>query len=332
MLPTSSRKWDCKLDNKTTVEMHDLRNVHTSRNFQHSYNVRINWPAIPMPTGIWKVFNRGALEGYFENSHRADIELFRNLAIPDAHETFWDQHILSFSGKVDAVRILICGNTGVGKSTIINRVFGVALKTQESGIRQGQHDINRALQTPEDPRSVSIQLRVVSAILIPNKLSDWYQKWATLVPIVVIGTKKDKCLNQLREDSFKEAEFQERKSLIERELKAIPRSRFEAAHNRAKLAAEAIVQKHRERRESSADVEQPDGLEETESAHDHFEDVKETFTETPNSLTLEPMESLEGHGEEHSKSEETLPSSSTQHAPQSSQPDKGSSTIQSRSK
>ena len=59
--------------------------------------------------------------------YRADIELFRNLAIPDTQETFWDQTLPTFRGKVSAVRILICGNTGVGKSTIINRVFGVAL-------------------------------------------------------------------------------------------------------------------------------------------------------------------------------------------------------------
>lgn len=27
----------------------------------------------------------------------------------------------------EKIRILVCGNTGVGKSTLINRIFGVAL-------------------------------------------------------------------------------------------------------------------------------------------------------------------------------------------------------------
>ncbi len=44
-----------------------------------------------------------------------------------ANQGFWsdeDDDPLE-SGNLQTIRILVCGNTGVGKSTLINRVFGV---------------------------------------------------------------------------------------------------------------------------------------------------------------------------------------------------------------
>lgn len=46
------------------------------------------------------------------------------------NQGFWsDGDILEFDG-LKAIRILVCGNTGVGKSTLINQVFGVNVDKQ----------------------------------------------------------------------------------------------------------------------------------------------------------------------------------------------------------
>ncbi|KAI8288773.1 hypothetical protein K4K60_010263 [Colletotrichum sp. SAR11_57] len=45
-------------------------------------------------------------------------------------------------------RILICGNTGVGKSTLLNRVFGIAM---ENSNQRGEHDIEQAFESDLHP-------------------------------------------------------------------------------------------------------------------------------------------------------------------------------------
>ena len=40
---------------------------------------------------------------------------------------FWNDTSAVEIDELKTIRILVCGNTGVGKSTLINRVFGVNL-------------------------------------------------------------------------------------------------------------------------------------------------------------------------------------------------------------
>ena len=52
---------------------------------------------------------------------------------------------------VKAFRILVCGKTGVGKSTLINKVFGVEMTEESTTYAQGEHDINKAFESPNHP-------------------------------------------------------------------------------------------------------------------------------------------------------------------------------------
>lgn len=50
--------------------------------------------------------------------------MFRNKVIVDKSAIFWEHGKDEIPLQLDAVRILVCGNNGVGKSTLINNVFG----------------------------------------------------------------------------------------------------------------------------------------------------------------------------------------------------------------
>jgi uncharacterized protein (DUF2235 family) len=52
------------------------------------------------------------------------LALFRHRAIPDEREVFWTHPSPAMMKKLEKIRILICGDAGVGKSTLINRVLG----------------------------------------------------------------------------------------------------------------------------------------------------------------------------------------------------------------
>lgn len=55
-------------------------------------------------------------------SFRNDIEELRSTVL--AKDIFWSERETVDIEEPGAIRILVCGNTGVGKSTLINEVFG----------------------------------------------------------------------------------------------------------------------------------------------------------------------------------------------------------------
>lgn len=55
-------------------------------------------------------------------SFRNDIEEFRNIVL--TKEPFWHEREPVTIEEPGAIRILVYGNAGVGKSTLINKIFG----------------------------------------------------------------------------------------------------------------------------------------------------------------------------------------------------------------
>jgi len=63
---------------------------------------------------------------------------------------FWNKQALSALKGPGAIRILVCGNCGVGKSTLINTVFGAEVTTASDRVR-GIHEIRQELTSKDRP-------------------------------------------------------------------------------------------------------------------------------------------------------------------------------------
>ncbi|KAF6835458.1 hypothetical protein CPLU01_04329 [Colletotrichum plurivorum] len=212
---------------------------------------------------IFETQRRGFLKGYSGVSTNGTVihpsvyflvDCYPTLGIPKALGSLMD-HLESFrsslqylSEKVEArfdpwhrdflistsCRILICGNTGVGKSTLLNRVFGIAM-TQENSNQRGQHNIEEAFESDLHPgiiihdsegfqagnsKEISafkkfLKTRSGSPHIAQNLHAIWLcidtdtdrpvqsalanvlqevTEICPLTPVVVVGTKKDKYL------------------------------------------------------------------------------------------------------------------------------------------
>lgn len=75
--------------------------------------------------------------------YQADCVLDNATSLPP-----WLQGMQLQASGVKAFRILVCGKTGVGKSTLINKVFGVEMTEESLSYDQGVHDINQAFESP----------------------------------------------------------------------------------------------------------------------------------------------------------------------------------------
>jgi len=79
-----------------------------------------------------------------------ELESFRqDLQCVDSKMDPWlaERH---FNTNFPNFRILICGNAGVGKSTLLNRVFGSQM-SQENHHQHGKHDIDQPFESDKHP-------------------------------------------------------------------------------------------------------------------------------------------------------------------------------------
>ncbi|KAH9216224.1 hypothetical protein DL95DRAFT_460511 [Leptodontidium sp. 2 PMI_412] len=172
--------WKCHAGNGVVVQMQDLRKVHNLVEYKQRYKIRLN-----KHRGVyWKRLSRepfnsnGELKGYCKYApqgtllhpsvflafdeychilldskdmfYRKEIEAWRPTILPDSTADFWhNEEVLSIEGP-GVIRVLVCGNVGVGKSSLINAVFGLPV-TVSSDRERGDHDISTPFTTPDRP-------------------------------------------------------------------------------------------------------------------------------------------------------------------------------------
>ena len=174
-----SAHWTCTTKNGLQITMQDIRKTHSSPKYQNRYSVRLNQHnAIYYAKENRKPFNEGSLRGYCEYApqgtiihpsvylvleeypgcllgtkempDRQHIENWRNMALTSS-DGFWnEQGELSLDVERIPIRVLVCGNTGVGKSTLVNKIFGEEVTTS-SDRKAGVHDVNDAFTTKTRP-------------------------------------------------------------------------------------------------------------------------------------------------------------------------------------
>ncbi|KAI0536630.1 hypothetical protein GGR58DRAFT_474667 [Xylaria digitata] len=89
-------------------------------------------------------------QGVFKTRKR-DLAAFLECIDDQGMPQPWLEGLALQETGVSAFRILVCGKTGVGKSTLINKVFGVEMTEESTTYSQGVHDINKAFESPNHP-------------------------------------------------------------------------------------------------------------------------------------------------------------------------------------
>ncbi|KAG9949285.1 hypothetical protein KCU85_g4404, partial [Aureobasidium melanogenum] len=203
-----------------------------------------------------------------------DINRFRNEQHPNMRDPWLTLQTETIpQTSVKACRILVCGRTGVGKSTLINKVFGVPM-TIESHMKQGDHNINEAFESEHHPGIIIHDSRgfqagdtrelgqfqdfikkrsgnsnpkeSLHAIWIcmqtdtdrvvqtsENEIFKILAKYAAHIPIIIVGTKKDNFLNQ-------------QETVARRDLKKSGVSDWDALDNQSRERAEQNLEARRE--------------------------------------------------------------------------------------
>ncbi|KAL9624231.1 MAG: hypothetical protein Q9160_001478 [Pyrenula sp. 1 TL-2023] len=167
-----SEMWSCTTKNQIEVWMQDLRGVHEAQMYNGRYALKLNVrPHQFWPKRAREIFNPDSniLRGYCSFAPhgtiihpsvfqlldesptislqkkiwtcREQIETCRKDIIGEGgsrnllNQGFWcDREGIEEQG-LQSLRILVCGNTGIGKSTLINLVFGVPIVSRHIVIK-----------------------------------------------------------------------------------------------------------------------------------------------------------------------------------------------------
>ncbi|KAI1622333.1 hypothetical protein EDD37DRAFT_683031 [Exophiala viscosa] len=176
-------EWQVKHNNGIEVSLFDLQTVHgSSAEEDHVHGIQIT-PSNVLYNSHRTVFeSKSGLVGYCTNgmelwddhpslgfclldryprfyeqsrfkSLKKSLANYRdqNVHDPEGGIPPWLEGMQLQASGVKAFRILVCGKTGVGKSTLINKVFGVELTEESQSYSQGEHDINQAFASPNHP-------------------------------------------------------------------------------------------------------------------------------------------------------------------------------------
>ena len=175
-------EWRIRYSNDISVAMFDLQSLHNDTESENAHNIHLDQSSriFKAQRKIWNASSK-ALAGWNEvgpwgniihpslyaildrNPKMYDQGLFkiRKIELSDFQERClasdgtevqpWLEGLQLQASGVKAFRILVCGKTGVGKSTLINKVFGVEMTEESTTYSQGVHDINTAFESPNHP-------------------------------------------------------------------------------------------------------------------------------------------------------------------------------------
>lgn len=171
--------WRVKYVNGIEVTLFDLQSVQADSKSGPDHSIRLKG-GNNSQRNQRKIFSSdNSLIGWAPNSPCGNVIHPSMFAVLDRNARYYDQGIfktrkrglsafldcIDDQGKpppwleglalqqsgVTAFRILVCGKTGVGKSTLINKVFGVEMTEESTTYSQGVHDINEAFESPNHP-------------------------------------------------------------------------------------------------------------------------------------------------------------------------------------
>lgn len=180
----SSGDWSCRTSNGIVTPMQDIRDVHEQNHGDYIIKMNTGVGSIRAKKSRTPFAADGGLRGYCDWAPQGTIihpsvylllderinialetkELKLQRFIEDWRERmlgstadgvvnpgFWlDEDESENTLNPGAIRVLVCGNTGVGKSTLINKTFGVDVTTSSNRSR-GIHDVRQEITFEDRP-------------------------------------------------------------------------------------------------------------------------------------------------------------------------------------